>query len=406
MGVRGLRSAAALTGERARVLPAPGLHQHFFDGVPVAGAPLVGADNRLFAEVLLDAANLPNQLMLQFSDGSWEHRAYWGESRIAVGVPGSSSLRYMGPVPPPGEWVRLEVPARFVGMGERPLTGWAFTLWGGGATWGAAGTRAPNWLERLTRVPVLLGRTGISYVELVELLGTRFLNRSLPDDLARAWFERIPLSYDALAGLVGDGFANVDAATQGQLDAAGISVVELSAWAGEHFAALGKLLVLEAPESSCDLELTTLRHLDRSLPDEHDLTRLHRFIRLRLALGWSVVDLDRALSTFEAEDVTPALLRRLSQTVQLQTSLGLAPQKLLSLWGALPTAGEDALYRKLFLNRAVRVLDPVVFEPVAGEYLPAAAGRHIRDSVPRLARGPAAAGAGSRSHPRGCADRP
>ncbi|HXT49902.1 MAG TPA: Calx-beta domain-containing protein, partial [Thermoanaerobaculia bacterium] len=45
----------------------------------------------------------------------------------------------MGPLPPAGQWVRLEVPASIVGLENRTLNGMAFTLFGGKATWDHAG---------------------------------------------------------------------------------------------------------------------------------------------------------------------------------------------------------------------------------------------------------------------------
>ncbi|MEV5745367.1 neuraminidase-like domain-containing protein [Microbispora rosea] len=360
-----------------------GMHQHSFDGVPTDQRLTVGDGDVLFAEVHLDPASLPEQIMLQWNDGTWEHRAYWGESRIALGVDGTDGLRYMGPVPRGGGWTRLELPARFVGLEGRRLSGMAFTLFGGRATWGASGSRTPSWVERLADVPTLLARTGVSYADLVELLRTRFVNPSLPQGEALATIERIPLSYGALATLVADDFADLDAKTSKALDDAGMTPQELRDWAREHFAPLGTLLVLDAPGSACHLELTRLRHLDGGLPDEADLHRLARFIRLWRKLGWSARDLDRAADTLQATDITPVFLQQLGQIVQLRAALDLPPQKLLSFWNVIPTMGDDALYRTLFLNKAVRKIDED-FEPVGDQYLPAAAGLKISEHVPTL----------------------
>jgi len=116
-----------------------GYHQHEFTG---ASAPLsVNRGERLFAYVYLDPANEPQEVMLQWNDGStWEQRAYWGADKIVdLGEKGTESRRYMGPLPPAGEWVRLEVPARLVGLEEREVNGIAFTLYGGRATWDVTG---------------------------------------------------------------------------------------------------------------------------------------------------------------------------------------------------------------------------------------------------------------------------
>ena len=50
--------------------------------------------------------------MLQFNDGAWGHRAYWGESLIPYGQENTVSRAKMGPLPELGKWVRLSVPAQ------------------------------------------------------------------------------------------------------------------------------------------------------------------------------------------------------------------------------------------------------------------------------------------------------
>src|SRR4029453_15447267 len=79
--------------------------------------------------------NPPTTVMLQWNDGTWEHRAYWGTQS---GVDGPAN-RFMGPRPALGQWVRLEVPAALVGLEGRVLNGMAFTLVDGRATWDRAG---------------------------------------------------------------------------------------------------------------------------------------------------------------------------------------------------------------------------------------------------------------------------
>jgi len=114
-----------------------GLHQHFFYG---ATATLtINTGDKLMAYVYIDPANLPSEIMLQWNDGTWEHRAYWGANLIGWGVDGTNSRRYMGPLPPAGQWVRLEVPASLVGLEGRTLNGLAFSMYGGRATWDHAG---------------------------------------------------------------------------------------------------------------------------------------------------------------------------------------------------------------------------------------------------------------------------
>ena len=116
---------------------AAGMHQHYFYGA--TQQLQVGAGETLYAYVYLDPANMPTELMLQWNDGSWEHRAYWGSNQINWGTDGTNSRRYMGPLPAAGQWVRLEVPASQVGLEGRTLNGMAFTLYGGRAVWDKAG---------------------------------------------------------------------------------------------------------------------------------------------------------------------------------------------------------------------------------------------------------------------------
>ena len=60
-----------------------GLHQHYFYGATTTLPVAVG--DTLFAYVYLDPANPPSEVMLQWNDGSWEHRAYWGANSHRLG---------------------------------------------------------------------------------------------------------------------------------------------------------------------------------------------------------------------------------------------------------------------------------------------------------------------------------
>ncbi len=98
--------------------------------------------DRLFAYVWLDPASPPETIMLQWNDGTWDHRAFWGEDKINFGEIGSDTPAHkpMGPLPPTGEWVRLEVGPAVVGLEpESVLNGMAFAQFGGTAYWDLAG---------------------------------------------------------------------------------------------------------------------------------------------------------------------------------------------------------------------------------------------------------------------------
>ncbi|MGB5474853.1 MAG: Calx-beta domain-containing protein, partial [Gammaproteobacteria bacterium] len=128
---------------------AAGLHQHYFFGVTT---PLqVQTGDILYTYVYLDPANPPRELMLTWNarvvgNNDWHHRAYWGEDLIDKGVNGTPSRQYMGPLPPAGQWVRLEVPAGAVGLDGASITGMSFNLFDGRATWDVAGIISPSTL--------------------------------------------------------------------------------------------------------------------------------------------------------------------------------------------------------------------------------------------------------------------
>lgn len=95
----------------------------------------------LFAYVYVDPANPPSEIMLAWNTtaGDWQHGAYWGVNLIPYGAEGTASRRFMGPMPPPGQWWRLEVPASAVGLEGATLQGMNFVLHGGSAAFDYSG---------------------------------------------------------------------------------------------------------------------------------------------------------------------------------------------------------------------------------------------------------------------------
>jgi hypothetical protein len=133
------------SGEKSNRRSAKGLTQHFFTG---ANPGLkIGEGDKLFAFVYLDPKDPPQEIMLQFNDGVWEHRAYWGGDVIPWGAANTVSRAPIGPLPEAGKWVRLEVDIAKVGLAPGAvLNGWAFTQHDGTVYWDKAGivTRTPQ----------------------------------------------------------------------------------------------------------------------------------------------------------------------------------------------------------------------------------------------------------------------
>jgi hypothetical protein len=120
---------------------AAGMHQHDFNWA--SSTMTVQTGSVLYAYVYLDPANPPSEVMLQWNDGSWEHRAYWGANSITWGTSGTAGRRYMGPLPATGSWVQLKVPASQVALEGSVVMGMGFSLYDGRATWDAAGLLNP-----------------------------------------------------------------------------------------------------------------------------------------------------------------------------------------------------------------------------------------------------------------------
>ena len=96
----------------------------------------------LYAYVWLDPENTPQTIMLQWNDGSWDHRAFWGDDKITYGEIGTDTPAHkpMGELPELGKWVRLEVEPEIIGLkAGSVLNGMAFTQYGGTAYWDVAG---------------------------------------------------------------------------------------------------------------------------------------------------------------------------------------------------------------------------------------------------------------------------
>ena len=134
--------APVFSKERSRIQTAAPdqLVQHSFHN---ANRKVTLADgDKLFGYVWLDPENPPQTIMLQWNDGSWEHRAFWGEDKIQYGEIGNDTPAHkpMGDLPELGKWVRLEVEPELVGLkAGSVLNGMAFTQFGGTAYWDVAG---------------------------------------------------------------------------------------------------------------------------------------------------------------------------------------------------------------------------------------------------------------------------
>jgi hypothetical protein len=126
------------SGKTSSLRTDAGLTQHFFSKVKTKFK--LGDNDHLFAYVYLDPKNPPETVQLQFNNGNWEHRAFWGADKgHGAGRNNASNLR-MGDLPETRKWIRLEVAASQVGLpAGSELNGWAFTQFGGTVYWDKPG---------------------------------------------------------------------------------------------------------------------------------------------------------------------------------------------------------------------------------------------------------------------------
>jgi hypothetical protein len=131
------------------------------------------------------------------------------------------------------------------------------------------------------------------------------------------------------------------------------------------------------PPDGCDTDRMTIAGL--SLPV---LDNMHRFLRLWRKLGWSIRDLDKAITAFKPQDaalttnLTAPFLVQLAHVQRLAADLGVPIVNILAWWAPIDTANYDtagipraiSLYENLFMNPALLTpLDPS-FELGAGPF--------------------------------------
>lgn len=178
-----------------------------------------------------------------------------------------------------------------------------------------------NWLEVLSgRVDVFLQQSGMTYAEMLKLLGTYFVNPT-----------------------VGDGRA-----------------IHIKSTDSDH-------------PDICETAKLRLAGFDLEAA-----ARTVRFVRLARALGWSLRDLDRAVTAFRPTSLSSAFLTHLSHVERLRAALDVPVPRLLSWWSDLDTAfyidhaapGQPraaSLYDQLFRNHAsINPPDPAFTENAVG----------------------------------------
>lgn len=202
-----------------------GTHQHYFQNATTTMSVVTG--DWLFTFIYIDPDNPPREVMLQWQDagGGFEHRAYWGENLIAFGTDGTNSRRFVGPLPPFGQWCCLGVRASDVGLEGVTVKGMAYALYDGRATWDYSGkinwatTTGYHFHPGLISTGLYDGFQGVDpYLSAgIAYSGTAYIAVRVPDGYANAedrpdklrgrYKGRKVNTYDAYGNLIGNAYS-------------------------------------------------------------------------------------------------------------------------------------------------------------------------------------------------------
>lgn len=137
------------------------------------------------------------------------------------------------------------------------------------------------------------------------------------------------------------------------LDRSGLSHAELVELLDTHYINPNPSARIDIkPDSSCNIDGMTLTPFD-----EPALGRIVRFVRLWRKLGWTMHEVDLAITAVGAGNIDETFITKLADVRRVRAVLNLKVDTVLALWSLIDTEGEDSLYNRLFLNK--RVSDPV-----------------------------------------------
>jgi hypothetical protein len=227
------------------------------------------------------------------------------------------------------------------------------------AFWGAMERAAmPSLSVMVCPVPMFLDRTGVTYEELVAIVKTRFVNPTLQGEGDQDYLARLGMSAVLVSAWIRAGFPTMPGSIAAVLKAAGEDPDEFTTWVKRRARAVVINTSFEAP---CDLDRTTLMHLDGTLLTPQELERFFGFIRVWRRLGWTLAEVDLALEPGAlASNAVFGTMLMLANVKQLRAQLNASVADIVSLWQTIPRHGDPAVYDTLFRNRAAQLLDPIL----------------------------------------------
>lgn len=252
-----------------------------------------------------------------------------------------------------------------------------------------AGTNVADGIHEFLR------RSGIQYIDLVELLKTRFINpyQDAVDYLEKL-FANSKLSssqiYDKLKKINDGASPSTDKELMDVLTGANISSSEFATWVEKNFDGFAAVITLFQPESLCDLGTTCLRtianiyeKITQSGINTTTWSKIHRFIRLWRKLGWTIHELDLVLAALGQNDITASTIAMISSIAALKEQLRIPLDQLATFWGNIDTYGRNSLYAKLFLTKTIQRIDGIFVADKFGNYLPDSS-QKLKDHLPAI----------------------
>ena len=204
----------------------------------------------------------------------------------------------------------------------------------------------------MSYVPMFLRQTGIEYEDLIALVSSRMINGQFN---GRIYFTSLEIRPEEIMSLIESKATTVPASIQAKLTAAGITPTAFL----KRIAIFRNMLVLDSPpQGLCDLDQTTIRHMDGTLLTKAELVKFSQIIRLWKRLGWTLHEVDLVLSTFLLNDPF-ALILRLAEIKKLGDTLQIPIEQIISLWTNIDTWNEQSLFDRLFLSKTSQSLDPL-----------------------------------------------
>ncbi|MDM0116740.1 neuraminidase-like domain-containing protein [Variovorax sp. J22R133] len=222
------------------------------------------------------------------------------------------------------------------------------------AFWGALAAGGHRALSvMMSHVPTFLRQTQVTYDDLVALVTSQYFNPLFND---KVFFSKMGITPEEIMAFVQSGLTTLPTAMQAKVAASGMT----SAAFLKQLSTFHKVLVLDSPPGAlCDIDQTTIRHIDGSLLSESELLALQQAIRLWKKLGWSLHEVDLLFSRFPLSSAF-TLIFRVADVKGLLDDLQLPVDQLMAFWGRIDTWDEkDSLYERLFRSKTAQSLDPL-----------------------------------------------